>query len=148
MTCRVCGSARCVRRFDVNIETGRKHRLVPYTEPFDERHCHNGKNVEPCHGLRSQLGQGNGLLHVEPSGYQSSPREIANTKSSIATDGATAFADARMTYAELNKATYETTEDKIISNSFWPTRMLTARHYQYRQGMHTGKHFTNPTVLV
>lgn len=133
------------------IKAGRKHRLAPYTELFDVSNLDDDGNVVSTDSLRFQLGLGNGLFHVDSA---FNPRRAghsilrAHELPPKGNGGATAFADTRTAYAELDKDTQKKIKDYVVSHSLWHSRRLAAPDCEYLQGMQPEDHFMARHALV
>ncbi|KAK5995165.1 Alpha-ketoglutarate-dependent 2,4-dichlorophenoxyacetate dioxygenase [Cladobotryum mycophilum] len=107
---------------------GQKHRLTPNVELTDVSNIENGE-VSPTDSLRSKIAKGNDLFHVDCSynarraGYsilrahQLPPR---------GTGGATAFADTRAAYKDLDDKTKLKIKDCVLAHSLLHSRGLAA----------------------
>jgi alpha-ketoglutarate-dependent 2,4-dichlorophenoxyacetate dioxygenase len=133
------------------IKAGRKHRLAPYTELFDVSNLDDDGNVVSIDSLRFQLGLGNGLFHVDSA---FNPRRAgysilrAHRLPPKGTGGATAFADTRTAYAELDEQTKGKIKDYVVNHSLWHSRRLAAPDCQFLQGMDPKEHFMARHALV
>tara|TARA_R110002003_G_scaffold175_6_gene14234 strand:+ start:15836 stop:16687 length:852 start_codon:yes stop_codon:yes gene_type:complete len=133
------------------IQAGRKHRLAPYTELFDVSNLDDDGNVVSTDSLRFQLGLGNGLFHVDSA---FNPRRAgysilrAHELPPKGTGGATAFADTRTAYADLDEATKEKIKDYVVSHSLWHSRRLAAADCEFLKGMKPEDHFMGRHALV
>ncbi|KAF1941065.1 Clavaminate synthase-like protein [Clathrospora elynae] len=133
------------------IQAGRKHRLAPYTELFDVSNLDHDGNVVSTNSLRYQLGLGNSLFHVDSAfnprraGYS-----ILRAHELPPTDmgGATAFADSRTAYADLDGETKERIHNYVVNNSLWHSRRIAAPDCEYLKGMDPEKHFMARHALV
>ncbi|KAH7071378.1 hypothetical protein BKA63DRAFT_535291 [Paraphoma chrysanthemicola] len=133
------------------IKAGRKHRLAPYTELFDVSNLDDDGNVVKTDSLRFQLGLGNGLFHVDSA---FNPRRAgysilrAHELPPKGTGGATAFADTRKAYADLDEATKNEIKDYVVNHSLWHSRRLAAPDCEFLQGMKPEDHFMARHALV
>ena len=116
------------------FKAGRKHRLAPYTELFDLSNLDDDGNRVSTDSLRYQLGLGNGLFHVDSAlnprraGYSILRTHRLPPKG---TGGATAFADSRTAYADLDNATIEKINNYVVNNSLWHSRRLAAPESEF-----------------
>ncbi|KAF2245955.1 Clavaminate synthase-like protein [Trematosphaeria pertusa] len=126
------------------IKAGRKHRLAPYTELFDVSNLDDDGNLVSTDSLRYQLGLGNGLFHVDSA---FNPRRAgysvlrAHQLPPKGTGGATAFADTRTAYADLDGDTKERIQDYVVNHSLWHSRRLAAPDCEFLKGMIPEQHF-------
>ncbi|KAF2022966.1 Clavaminate synthase-like protein [Setomelanomma holmii] len=133
------------------IKAGRKHRLAPYTELFDVSNLDDDGNVVSTDSLRFQLGLGNGLFHVDSA---FNPRRAgysllrAHELPPKGTGGATAFADTRTAYADLDVDTKEMIKDYIVNHSLWHSRRLAAPDCKFLKEMNPEDHFMGRHSLV
>lgn len=133
------------------IKAGRKHRLAPYTELFDVSNLDDDGNVVSTDSLRFQLGLGNGLFHVDSA---FNPRRAgysilrAHHLPPKGTGGATAFADTRSAYADLDENTKEQIENYVVGHSLWHSRRLAAPDCEFLKGMIPEEHFMSRHKLV
>jgi alpha-ketoglutarate-dependent 2,4-dichlorophenoxyacetate dioxygenase len=133
------------------IKAGRKHRLAPYTELFDVSNLDDDGNVVSTDSLRFHLGLGNGLFHVDSA---FNPRRAgysilrAHKLPPKGTGGATAFADTRSAYADLDDDTQAKIQDYVISHSLWHSRRLAAPDCEFLLGMNPEEHFMARHRLV
>lgn len=133
------------------IKAGRKHRLAPYTELFDVSNLDDDGNVVSTDSLRYQLGLGNGLFHVDSA---FNPRRAgysilrAHELPPKGTGGATAFADSRTAYADLDGETKARIKNYVVSNSLWHSRRLAAPDCEFLKGMDPEEHFMARHALV
>ena len=133
------------------LKAGRKNRLAPYTELFDVSNLDDDGNVVSTDSLRFQLGLGNGLFHVDSA---FNPRRAgysvlrAHELPPKGTGGATAFADARTAYAELDENIKEQIKDYVVNNSLWHSRRLAAPDCEFLKGMRPEEHFMARHALV
>jgi alpha-ketoglutarate-dependent 2,4-dichlorophenoxyacetate dioxygenase len=133
------------------IKAGRKHRLAPYTELFDVSNLDDDGSVVSKDSLRYQLGLGNGLFHVDSA---FNPRRAgysilrAHELPPKGTGGATAFADSRTAYADLDDGTKEEIKDYVVGNSLWHSRRLAAPDCEFLRAMDPEKHFMARHALV
>ncbi|KAH4936112.1 hypothetical protein HBI23_053510 [Parastagonospora nodorum] len=133
------------------IKAGRKHRLAPYTELFDVSNLDDDGNIVSTDSLRFQLGLGNGLFHVDSA---FNPRRAgysvlrAHELPPKGTGGATAFADTRTAYADLDEVTKGRIKDHVVSHSLWHSRRLAAPDCEFLQGMKPEEHFMARHRLV
>ncbi|KAF1918749.1 hypothetical protein BDU57DRAFT_442944 [Ampelomyces quisqualis] len=133
------------------IKAGRKHRLAPYTELFDVSNLDDEGNIVSTYSLMLQLGLGNGLFHVDSA---FNPRRAgysilrAHQLPPKGTGGATAFADTRTAYAELDEDTKEKINDYVVSHSLWHSRRLAAPDCKFLQSMRPEDHFMGRHALV
>lgn len=133
------------------IKAGRKHRLAPYTELFDVSNLDDDGNLVSTDSLRFQLGLGNGLFHVDSA---FNPRHAgysvlrAHEIPPKGTGGATAFADTRTAYADLDEDTKVKLKDYVVSHSLWHSRRLAAPDCELLQGMRPGDQFMARHRLV
>jgi alpha-ketoglutarate-dependent 2,4-dichlorophenoxyacetate dioxygenase len=133
------------------IKAGRKHRLAPYTELFDVSNLDDDGNVVSTDSLRYQLGLGNGLFHVDSA---FNPRRAgysvlrAHQLPPKGTGGATAFADTRTAYDDLDEATKTKIKDFVVHHSLWHSRRLAAPECEFLQSMNPEEHFMGRHALV
>lgn len=133
------------------IKAGRKHRLAPYTELFDVSNLDDDGELVTTDSLRFQLGLGNGLFHVDSA---FNPRRAgysilrAHELPPKGTGGATAFADTRTAYDDLDNDTKAEIQDYIINHSLWHSRRLAAPDCEFLKGMDPEKHFMGRHALV
>ncbi|KAF2652052.1 Clavaminate synthase-like protein [Lophiostoma macrostomum CBS 122681] len=133
------------------IKAGRKHRLAPYTELFDVSNLDDDGNIVSTDSLRYQLGLGNSLFHVDSA---FNPRRAgysilrAHKLPPRGTGGATAFADTRTAYDELDADTKDHIQDFVLNHSLWHSRRLAAPDCEFLKGMHPGDHFMSRHRLV
>jgi alpha-ketoglutarate-dependent 2,4-dichlorophenoxyacetate dioxygenase len=133
------------------IQAGRKHRLAPYTELFDVSNLDDDGNVVATDSLRFQLGLGNGLFHVDSA---FNPRRAgcsilrAHELPPQGTGGATAFADTRTAYTDLDNDTKEKINDYVVNHSLWHSRRLAAPDCGFLKGMDPEKNFMSRHALV
>lgn len=133
------------------LKAGRKNRLAPYTELFDVSNLDDDGNVVATDSLRFQLGLGNGLFHVDSA---FNPRRAgysilrAHQLPPKGTGGATAFADSRTAYEELEEDVKEQIKDYIVNHSLWHSRRLAAPDCEFLKGMHPEEHFMGRHALV
>lgn len=133
------------------IKAGRKHRLAPYTELFDVSNLDDDGNVVSTDSLRFQLGLGNSLFHVDSA---FNPRRAgysilrAHALPPKGTGGATAFADTRTAYADLDGDTQAKIKDYVVHHSLWHSRRLAAPNCEFLQGMQPEAHFMARHRLV
>jgi alpha-ketoglutarate-dependent 2,4-dichlorophenoxyacetate dioxygenase len=133
------------------IKAGRKHRLAPYTELFDVSNLDDDGNVVSTESLRYQLGLGNGLFHVDSA---FNPRRAgysvlrAHQLPPKGTGGATAFADTRKAYEELDEDIKATIKDMVANHSLWHSRRLAAPDCGFLKGMIPEEHFMGRHKLV
>lgn len=133
------------------IKAGRKHRLAPYTELFDVSNLDDEGNVVSVDSLRYQLGLGNALFHVDSA---FNPRRAgysilrAHALPPKGTGGATAFADSRSAYADLDDETKGRIGNYVVKNSLWHSRRLAAPDCEFLQNMDPEKHFMARHKLV
>jgi alpha-ketoglutarate-dependent 2,4-dichlorophenoxyacetate dioxygenase len=133
------------------IKAGRKHRLAPYTELFDVSNLDDDGNVVSTDSLRFQLGLGNGLFHVDSA---FNPRRAglsilrAHELPPKGMGGATAFADTRTAYADLDEPKKEIIKDCVVNHSLWHSRRLAAPDCEYLKGMDPEKNFMARHALV
>jgi alpha-ketoglutarate-dependent 2,4-dichlorophenoxyacetate dioxygenase len=64
------------------------------------------------------------------------------------TGGATAFADTRTAYAELDEDTQKKIKDYVVNHSLWHSRRLAAPDCEFLKGMHPEDHFMARHALV
>lgn len=133
------------------IKAGRKHRLAPYTELFDVSNLDDDGNIVSRDSLRYQLGLGNSLFHVDSA---FNPRRAgysilrAHKLPPKGTGGATAFADTRTAYDELDQDTKNHIQDFVLNHSLWHSRRLAAPDCEYLSGMLPEEHFMSRHKLV
>lgn len=133
------------------IKAGRKHRLAPYTELFDVSNLDDDGNIVSKDSLRYQLGLGNGLFHVDSA---FNPRRAgysvlrAHELPPKGTGGATAFADTRTAYEDLDSGTKEKIRDYVVDHSLWHSRRLAAPDCEFLKGMVPEEHFMGRHKLV
>jgi alpha-ketoglutarate-dependent 2,4-dichlorophenoxyacetate dioxygenase len=133
------------------IKAGRKHRLAPYTELFDVSNLDDDGNIVSTDSLRYQLGLGNSLFHVDSA---FNPRRAgysilrAHKLPPTGTGGATAFADTRTAYDELDADTKDHIQDFVLNHSLWHSRRLAAPDCEFLKGMHPEDHFMSRHRLV
>jgi alpha-ketoglutarate-dependent 2,4-dichlorophenoxyacetate dioxygenase len=133
------------------IKAGRKHRLAPYTELFDVSNLDDDGNVVSTDSLRFQLGLGNGLFHVDSA---FNPRRAghsilrAHQLPPKGTGGATAFADTRTAYADLDDNTKKRIKNYVVNHSLWHSRRLAAPDCKFLQSMNPEDHFMGRHALV
>ena len=133
------------------IKAGRKHRLAPYTELFDVSNLDDDGNLVSTDSLRYQLGLGNGLFHVDSA---FNPRRAgysilrAHELPPKGTGGATAFADSRTAYADLDDDTKENIKDYVVNNSLWHSRRLAAPDCDFLKSMDPEKHFMADVIRL
>ncbi|KAF1996992.1 Clavaminate synthase-like protein [Amniculicola lignicola CBS 123094] len=133
------------------MKAGRKNRLAPYTELFDVSNLDDDGNVVATDSLRFQLGLGNGLFHVDSA---FNPRRVgysvlrAHQLPPKGTGGATAFADTRTAYDELEGETKTKIADLVAHHSLWHSRRLAAPDCEFLRGMRPEEHFMGRHRLV
>jgi len=133
------------------LKAGRKNRLAPYNELFDVSNLDDDGNLVLTDSLRFQLGLGNGLFHVDSA---FNPRRAgysilrAHQLPPKGTGGATAFADTRTAYAELDESTKVRINDYVVNHSLWHSRRLAAPDCEFLKGMHPEDHFMGRHALV
>lgn len=133
------------------IKAGRKNRLSPYTELFDVSNLDDDGNVVSTDSLRYQLGLGNSLFHVDSA---FNPRRAgysvlrAHQLPPKGTGGATAFADTRTAYEELDEDTMAAINDMVVNHSLWHSRRLAAPDCEFLHGMIPEEHFMGRHKLV
>jgi alpha-ketoglutarate-dependent 2,4-dichlorophenoxyacetate dioxygenase len=133
------------------IKAGRKHRLAPYTELFDVSNLDDDGQVVTTDSLRYQLGLGNGLFHVDSA---FNPRRAgfsvlrAHELPPKGTGGATAFADTRTAYEELDHETKQKINDLIVHHSLWHSRRLAAPDCKFLKAIDPQDHFMGRHKLV
>jgi alpha-ketoglutarate-dependent 2,4-dichlorophenoxyacetate dioxygenase len=133
------------------IKAGRKHRLAPYTELFDVSNLDDDGKVVSTDSLRFQLSLGNGLFHVDSA---FNPRRAglsilrAHELPPKGMGGATAFADTRTAYADLDEHTKERIKNYVVNHSLWHSRRLAAPDCEYLKSMEPEKNFMARHALV
>ncbi|ORY19153.1 hypothetical protein BCR34DRAFT_621041 [Clohesyomyces aquaticus] len=133
------------------IKAGRKHRLAPYTELFDVSNLDDDGNLVSTDSLRYQLGLGNGLFHADSA---FNPRRAgysilrAHEPPPKGTGGATAFADTRTAYNDLDSETKQRIQDYVVNHSLWHSRRLAAPDCNFLKGMVPKEHFMGRHRLV
>ncbi|KAF2790808.1 Clavaminate synthase-like protein [Melanomma pulvis-pyrius CBS 109.77] len=133
------------------MKAGRKNRLDPYVELFDVSNLDDDGNIVATDSLRYQLGLGNGLFHVDSA---FNPRRAgfsvlrAHHLPPKGTGGATAFADTRAAYDDLDHETKEMIKDLVIHHSLWHSRKLAAPDCEFLKGIDPEEHFMGRHRLV
>jgi alpha-ketoglutarate-dependent 2,4-dichlorophenoxyacetate dioxygenase len=133
------------------LKAGRKNRLAPYTELFDVSNLDDDGNLVSTDSLRFQLGLGNGLFHVDSA---FNPRRAgysvlrAHQLPPKGTGGATAFADSRTAYADLDESIQAKIKDYVVNHSLWHSRRLAAPDCEFLGGMRPEDHFMGRHALV
>ncbi|PNY25517.1 Alpha-ketoglutarate-dependent 2,4-dichlorophenoxyacetate dioxygenase [Tolypocladium capitatum] len=113
----------------VYIKPGHEYRLAPHTELTDVANIDEDGHVASKNSLRTQIGLGNNLFHVDCS-YN--PRRAgysilrAHQLPPKGTGGATAFADTRKACEDLDDETKEKIKDYVLCHSLLHSRRLGA----------------------